>query len=111
MIKAVLFDLGNVILPFDVSRLAAKLSRHCPLSPKEIIQNLWNDHIADYFETGRMSPEEYFQKISDACRFNGLTFEEFIPLFNEIFDENPGVVELIAKLKKKYRLGLISNTN
>ncbi len=111
MIKTVLFDLGNVILPFDVSRLATRLGEHSSLSPRQIVENLWNDHIAEHFETGRMSPEEYFDHVSSSCGFKELSFAEFVPLFNEIFDEDAGVIDLIATLKRNYSLGLISNTN
>ncbi len=111
MIKTVLFDLGNVILPFDVMRLANRLTRYTHLSAKEIVDRLWNDHIADHFETGKMSPKEYFEYVSKLCSFQKLLFEDFVPLFNEIFDEDAGIIELISKLKNHYKLGLISNTN
>jgi putative hydrolase of the HAD superfamily len=111
MIKTVLFDLGNVVLPFDVMRLAKRLTNYTHLSADEIVAFLWNDHIADNFETGKMSPSHYFEHVSLLCQFRGLTFAEFVPIFNEIFDEDFGVAELIASLKKNYKLGLISNTN
>lgn len=111
MIKTVLFDLGNVILPFDVTRLANRLTRHSRYSAEEIINKLWNERVAETFETGKMSAEEYFQLASDLCEFTNLTFEEFVPIFNEIFTENHEVIALISILKEKYPLGLISNAN
>jgi putative hydrolase of the HAD superfamily len=111
MIKTVLFDLGNVILPFDVTRLARRLTSYSPLSAEQIVEKLWNLEIAMDFETGRMSPHEYFDLISKLCGFKNLTFSEFVPIFNEIFDQDHHVVDLIKKLKPNYRLGLISNTN
>lgn len=111
MIKTVLFDLGNVILPFDVMRLAKRLTRFSQLSAQEIVDRLWNDFIADNFETGKMLPTEYFVHISELCQFKGLTFDEFVPLFNEIFDEDVEIVALISRLKGRYKLGIISNTN
>jgi glucose-1-phosphatase len=111
MIKTVLFDLGNVILPFDVSRLAAKLTVYCRLSTEEIVERLWSDRIANEFETGIMGPEAYFQHVSELCGFVGLSFEKFVPIFNDIFVEDVAVGDLIRGLKKNHRLGLISNTN
>lgn len=111
MIKTVLFDLGNVILPFDVTRLAGRLSRHCSLSINEIVERLWSDGVADLFETGKMSPREYFAHVAQLCEFKNLSFEEFVPIFNEIFDENTEVIDIIARLRARYKLGLISNTN
>lgn len=111
MINTVLFDLGNVILPFDVMRLAKRLTRHSHLEADVIVGHLWNAHIADHFETGKMSPTEYFDHITDICGFKNLTFEEFIPIFNEIFDTETGVADMLSQLKGRYNLGLISNTN
>jgi putative hydrolase of the HAD superfamily len=111
MIKTVLFDLGNVILPFDVTRLAKRLTKHSRFSAEIIISRLWNDNVAETFETGKMSAEEYFQLASDLCEFTNLSFEEFVPIFNEIFEENHDVISLIQQLKSNYPLGLISNAN
>lgn len=111
MIKTVLFDLGNVILPFDVTRLARRLTKHSRFTADEIINHLWNEELADIFETGKMSPEQYYQHVSDLCEFTGLSFDTFVPIFNEIFDENHDVIALIEQLKANYQLGLISNAN
>src|SRR5689334_5509861 len=99
MITTVLFDLGNVILPFDVMRLANRLMAYCPFNALEIVERLWNDRIADEFETGRMSPQSYFEHVTGACSFQNLTFEEFVPIFNEIFDEDLKIADLISRLK------------
>jgi len=111
MIKIINFDLGNVILPFDVFRLANRLTNHSPYSAEQIISKIWNAPIAARFETGRMSGEEYYNQVTDICQFKNLSFEEFIPLFNDIFDQDHDVIELIQRLKSNYKLGLISNTN
>src|SRR5690348_211421 len=103
MIKTVLFDLGNVILPFDVTRLARRLLAHSPLTVQEIIESLWNDDLADRFETGRMKPSDYFEYVSKICRFTGLSFDDFLPIFNEIFDEDPAMIDLVASLKPRDR--------
>jgi epoxide hydrolase-like predicted phosphatase len=111
MIKTVLFDLGNVILPFDVTRLATRLKAYCRLSTEEIVDLLWSDEIAHDFETGVMSAEAYFHHVAAACGFVGLSYEKFVPIFNDIFIEDEEIASLIRSLKKSHRLGLISNTN
>ena len=40
-----------------------------------------------------------------------ISFEQFIPIWNEIFTENQEVSKMILSQKGKWRLGLISNTN
>lgn len=111
MIKAVVFDLGNVILPFDVMRLASRLTVFSPLSADDLINKLWNNEIAGTFETGALSPEEYFARVTRSCQFTNLPIEKFIPVFNDIFVEDPEVIDLMRKLQSGHKLGLISNTN
>lgn len=111
MIKTVLFDLGNVILPFDVTRLATRLKAFCRLSTEEIVERLWSDKVANEFETGIMGAEAYFHHVSELCGFVGLSYDKFVPIFNDIFVEDQEIASLIRSLKKSHRLGLISNTN
>ncbi len=111
MIKTVLFDLGNVILPFDLTRLANQLARFTTFPPVEILQKIAYNQKAIDFETGRMTSQEYFDFVTAACEFKELGYDQFIAIFNDIFDQDHQVWDLIVRLKKNYKLGLISNTN
>jgi putative hydrolase of the HAD superfamily len=111
MIKTILFDLGNVILPFDLMRLATRLAPHTALSSDTVLETLWNEALAEHFETGRMSPKEYFDHVSVQCGFKNLPYDRFIEIFNDIFVEDAAVGRLIHDLCDDYQLGLISNIN
>jgi len=115
-IEVILFDLGNVILPFSHYQIAEKLSR---FSRKEEFQNPERifSHIFDLqegainlFDVGKISPVEFFQSLKE-CLHLSLSFGEFIPIWNDIFTENGGVSEIILALKGKWKLGLLSNTD
>ncbi len=112
----VLFDLGNVILPFSHFQIAEKLARYASdrerSDPKEIFAYLF-DHekgFVNEYESGKISTHEFFQSLRDHLGLS-LPFETFVPIWNEIFTENRAVSEIILALKGKKRLGLISNTN
>src|SRR5882672_3920514 len=111
MIKTVLFDLGNVILPFDLMRLAQKLTHFSPFSAKEILHNIGHNELLHEFEIGKITPKEYFDLATETCQFKNLSYDAFIAIFCDIFDENTDVVQLISQLKGNYQLGIISNTN
>jgi len=111
MITTVFFDLGNVILPFDLLRLARRLAHYSSLTPEEIREKIWDFDVAEAFECGRMTPLEFFDHVKKNCRIQNLTFDEFIPIFNDIFEEDTEIVLLIQTLKPRYKLGLLSNTN
>jgi putative hydrolase of the HAD superfamily len=115
-IEVVLFDLGNVILPFNHYQIAEKLARFSERKelsdPPQIFSYLFNREqgaVNDY-ETGKMSSVEFFNQVKDRFKLI-ITFDAFVPIWDEIFTENHDVSELIRSLKGKKKLGLLSNTN
>jgi len=115
-IEVILFDLGNVILPFSHFQIAEKLSRFTQerefQDPQKIFSYLFDFEkgAVNGYETGRASSTEFFQSLKNLLHLS-ISFEEFIPIWNDIFTEDREVSEIIRSLKGKKRLGLISNTN
>ena len=93
MFRAIFFDLGNVILPFDARILARALTAYSPLSETEILERLWHPETAVSFETGKITPEQFFEVVRKHCMLN-TNFKQFMEAFNEIFREDAQVVEL-----------------
>lgn len=115
-IDVLLFDLGNVILPFNHYQIAEKLSRYTghPVyqDPKEIFSYLFDVDrgSVNEYERGKISTDHFFRALKEDLQLS-LSFEEFKPIWNDIFWENEEVSELIRFLKGKKKLGLVSNTN
>ena len=115
-IGVIFFDLGNVILPFNHYQIAEKLSRFTKREdsqdPKKIFSYLFNfeNGAINGYEVGKVSSLDFFQSLKGHLQLT-LSFEEFIPIWNDIFWENLEVSEIIRSLKGKKRLGLLSNTN
>jgi len=115
-IEVILFDLGNVILPFNHYQIAEKLSRFSQRKEFQDPQRIFS-YLFDFekgavngYEVGKVSSIEFFKSLKKYLHLS-LSFEEFIPIWNDIFTEDQGVSEIIRSLKGKKRLGLISNTN
>ncbi|OGP86747.1 MAG: hypothetical protein A2156_09835 [Deltaproteobacteria bacterium RBG_16_48_10] len=115
-IKVVVFDLGNVILPFNHYQIAEKLSRFCQKKelgdPQRIFSYLFDlqKGIINDFDVGKVSPQEFFQSIKEHLGLS-ISFDEFIPIWNDIFVEDQGVSQIILSQKGRWRLGLLSNTD
>jgi putative hydrolase of the HAD superfamily len=116
MIKLFVFDLGNVILPFNHVQIADKLSdcqKNRTFCPQDIF-----DYIFDFekgsingYEEGHCSSMEFFQDIRDRYKLD-VEFDAFKEIWNNIFWENLEVNEMIVYLKAKgYPIFLLSNTN
>lgn len=116
VIEVILFDLGNVILPFNHYQIAERLSRFSQKEgfqdPKRIFSYLFDFEkgAINGYEVGKVSSREFFQSLKESLCLS-VSFEKFIPIWNDIFGENVEVSEIIRSLKGKKRLGLISNTN
>ena len=115
-IEVLLFDLGNVILPFNHYQIAEKLARFSERKelsdPPQIFSYLFNREqgVVNDYEIGKISSIEFFNQVKERFQLI-MTFDTFVPIWNEIFAENHEVSELIRSLKGKKRLGLLSNTN
>ncbi len=113
MIKAIIFDLGNVLVDFDHNIAAKKISLLCGRSPKEIFDFFFDSELTGIFEEGKIAPEEFFSKVKDEFNLK-LAYNEFLPIWNDIFflsDKNRAVYSLIKNLKPGYKIALLSNIN
>jgi len=111
MIKCVISDLGNVILTFDSSIFYRQIAENSPFTPEEIANIVTeNSELLNAFGTGKISPQEYYKEISDKLQLS-TDFESFFSTYNNVFALKPDVVKTLTKLKTKYRLILLSNTD
>jgi HAD superfamily hydrolase (TIGR01509 family) len=111
MIKAVIFDLGGVIVPFDFKRAYTRMEGLCPYPAAEIPQRLRSTDLVTRFETGRVGPQDFAREISEILKLK-TTYDEFCDIFNCIFTKETLVPEsLLERLRARHRLLLLSNTN
>jgi putative hydrolase of the HAD superfamily len=115
-IEVIFYDLGNVILPFNHYPIAEKLSRFTRSeefqNPQKIFSYLFDmkNGAVNGFDVGKVSPLEFFQSIKDKLDLS-ISFDEFVPIWNNIFIEDQDVSRIILSLKERWRLGLLSNTD
>jgi putative hydrolase of the HAD superfamily len=110
MIRTVIFDFGNVVAFFDHGRAVRQLARFTDMDPVELALQLYGSPIEDAYERGAIPTAEYVRE----AKLNGrltCTDDEFLAAFVDIFWPNPEVIDLIPRLKPRYRLVLASNTN
>lgn len=113
MIKAVIFDLGNVLVDFDYSIAAKRIAHFCPLGPKDISKMLLSSNITSIFEEGKIMPEEFFSQIKCMLSLD-ISYGAFVPIWNEVFflsAKNRSVFNLANTLRKRYKIAVLSNIN
>jgi glucose-1-phosphatase len=112
-IKVIVFDLGRVLIDFDHKIAAEKIAALTSRSTQQIFELFFNSPLIQSFEEGVISPEDFFAKVSQMLGLK-IGFEEFLPIWNQIFflsAQNIAVYELGKKLKSRYRVVLLSNIN
>jgi len=112
-IEAVIFDLGGVLIDFDHTIAAKKISSFSNKSFLEIFNLFFDSPLTGLFEEGRILPLDFFLEVKKLLNLN-LKYEDFLPIWNEIFfltEKNKQVYHLAKQLKNNYKIGLISNIN
>jgi glucose-1-phosphatase len=110
-VRAVIFDIGRVLIRIDVGRAMKGMASGLSLSAEELWSAIENDPRWKDWQEGRISARDwhlYMQR-----RFGGsATFEEFTEKWNLVLDPEPiHGKELFEKLSKRHRLALLSNTD
>jgi glucose-1-phosphatase len=111
MIKALIFDLGNVIVPFDFTRGYQAISPYTPFPPDDLPLRIAETGVVPSYERGEVSSRDFFQALTTALQLN-LPYPDFCDLWSTIFLPDPLIPDnLLADLHSRYRLVLLSNTN
>ena len=63
MYKAILFDLGRVLIHFDFRRGYRALEGLCPYTAEEIPRRLAGTGLVERFETGLVEPREFVDQM------------------------------------------------
>ena len=109
-LPVLIFDYGNVIAYFDYlkffNRVGARQRRSGEAVQREMMDQGFTSRHAR-FETGELTPEAFFEGLGLNC-----SFDEFVRNWEDIFELNEPVAQLIGELKGRgYKLVLGSNTN
>jgi putative hydrolase of the HAD superfamily len=108
---ALLFDIGRVVIDFDIERTLAAWAGHAGCAPADLVARFVRDDTFWRYETGAISDDEFFAilrtslgiEISDAQLLDG---------WNATFiGEMPGIAPLLAQAAERLPLYAFSNTN
>lgn len=109
--RAIIFDIGRVLIRVNVALATSGLAEGIPLSPQEIWSALEKDPRWVDWQEGRISPRDWHLHL--AKRMGGkLDFEQFVQVWNRALDPQPIQNDaFLQKLSREYRLAVLSNTD
>jgi glucose-1-phosphatase len=110
-LRAIIFDIGRVLVRIDVARAMQGLASGTALSPAELWSAIEKDPRWPDWQEGRMASRDWYLHLGR--RLGGdFTFEQFTEIWNRVLDPAPIHEDsLFQRLSRTYRLALLSNTD
>lgn len=110
-IDTILFDLGGVLLDVSYERTVAAFKANGVANFDALYTQAKQDHLFDQFEVGAISPSEFRDEVRARTGI-GLSDEAINDSWNAILGTLPQErVQMIERLKERYQVLLLSNTN
>lgn len=109
--SAIVFDLGQVLLPFDYQLFIDKVNKHkAGLGERFLEKYNRNYEVHRELERGKLPEKEFIAQMLEYLEHQ-IDGDTFCRYWSDIFFLNQNVIALLPELKKNYRLYLLSNTN
>lgn len=108
MSRALLFDIGNVLVHFDFTPAIRSLALRSRLPADQIGAGLAPLKAAH--EVGRLTDREFASQAAELIGFRG-SAADFALAWSDIFTENPPMTAFVRRLAGRHRLLLLSNTS
>jgi glucose-1-phosphatase len=109
-VRLIVSDFGGVICTFDYRIFCERLAPRIARSAEEIYALVYGGDLQAQFERGRLTGAEYHRRVMDLLGAD-VPYEEFFPMYGNIFTEIPATCEMFRRLHGHYPLYLLSDTN
>ena len=111
MIKTILFDLGNVIIPFDFRLPMRSCSPFAITRSPRSLSACARPDLVSRFESGHIGAQQFVREFSAELELS-IDYDDFCDLWTSVFLPEPLIQEsLLTDLGARYRLMILSNTN
>jgi putative hydrolase of the HAD superfamily len=104
------FDLGKVLLRFDVDVMCRQMGDVAGIDPPRVYQVLLEHPLQSEYERGRITTREFYEAF---CRDTGTRpdFDALLRAGSDIFDLNTSMIPVVVQLYRTgHRMGVLSNT-
>jgi HAD superfamily hydrolase (TIGR01509 family) len=109
--RALIFDIGRVIIGVDMTRSIGALGKQQGLSHLKVLRAMEEDAHWPDWQQGRMAPRDWHAHLCKKFNFS-YTLDEFRAIWNSVLDPEPILPDLLfERLAAKCRLALLSNTD
>lgn len=110
-ISAVIFDLGRVMVRLDTSGAKfAGLMAEIGVAPCDALTTFWDAPEVRQLMTGVITPSEFYAAVRGQYGISH-DFPAFAEAWCDLFSPMPGMAEVFSKALRRYRVGILSDTD
>jgi HAD superfamily hydrolase (TIGR01509 family) len=109
-IRALILDLGNVLIFHDNDRLYRELASACAHEPSVVLEALSGQGVGRMINTTDGPPSLIYETVAPAIGFRG-NLDDFRTIWNGIFTPYEAMTPIIEALRGRVQLLVLSNTN
>ncbi|MFA6003415.1 MAG: HAD family phosphatase [Elusimicrobiota bacterium] len=109
-IKAVFFDIGNVLLHFNPAEVLREVAGAIGRHPIKVARYLWTSNKIEALERGEFGTDELFRLFQEELGYDG-TFAQFRKLWCDHFRPERKTVSMLRAVSKRVDTYLLSNTH
>ena len=106
-----IFDLGNVLIKLDYERVLAAVCADSSVTRDELVELLESAGGYRDMERGAVSFDQFYEFLRDKASYRGSP-QAFRRTWEDFFEGTvPGIEEVLDRVRKQYRVALLSNSN
>lgn len=111
MIHWFVFDLGNTVIKLGYERVMESICREATVNRDELLEIFEMPGGYRDLERGAATFWEFYEFLGDHAGYRG-SIRDFHAIWSDFFDgPMPGIEELLDRVRKKYRVAFLSNSN
>jgi putative hydrolase of the HAD superfamily len=106
-----IFDLGNTVIKLAYERVLENIRKRAAITRDELVQLFEAPGAYRDMERGAVSFSEFYDFLRDKAGYRG-SLRELRETWSDFFDGTlPGIEDLLDRLRQKYRIAFLSNSN
>jgi len=112
-VKAVFFDLGNVIVKFDLEILVKGFAPYTKIKDLNFHSYIMDSPNINRYMEGKLTSSQFYNRTKKIYKLD-VSYGDFYKVWNSIFFPYPEVEAIVRSIRIKYpdiKLVLVSNTN
>jgi len=106
-----IFDLGNTVIKLAYERVMENICKRAAIDRDALVELLESPGAYRDLERGGVSFEQFYDFLCDKAGYRG-SLQDLRETWSDFFvGPLPGIEDLLTRLRRKYRLAFLSNSN